>query len=188
MFPANPIAGFIGGATVGYIYSVVSVVQSLAAGIAADVVWTEGQNAKVSNIWQQKICYQWTWSMQGDRDNLIWFFNIQNEIWMFGMNNAEWCNFLYWNTYFDLGPWAGPGDSLMPFAIWFGYCLTIAYGIFKFIGGLSVKFALLAAAAVFVVGCIIYVVTAGILHLLKKWNLLPNIYVADPYKGDYQPG
>ncbi|MHA1367837.1 MAG: hypothetical protein ACTSP5_15720 [Candidatus Heimdallarchaeota archaeon] len=46
--PANPIAGIVGGMTVGFIYSIISVIQSLAAGIAADVVWTEGQNAKTS--------------------------------------------------------------------------------------------------------------------------------------------
>ncbi len=75
----------------------------------------------------------------------------------------------------------------MPFAIWFGFCLTIEFWRFKLLGGVSWKLALLAAAAVFVIGCILYVVAAGVLHFLKKWNLLPNIYVADPYKGDYQP-
>jgi len=189
--PKNPIAGFIGGVAVGYLYSVISVFQSLGAGIAADITWTNTQNTQASNIWKQSICYGWTWSMQGDRDGLIMFYKIWSWLWDFGNNpilRPEGGKFLYWNTYFDFGPWAGPGDSLIPFISWFVIDLVIAAPVFWLVTGLKGIIILMLTFILYEMQMLLYLFLMDVvLPLLAKWNLLPNIHVPDPYKGDYHP-
>jgi len=190
-FPANPIAGFIGGVTVGYLYNVISVFQSLGAGIAADITWTNIQNTQASNIWKQNICYQWTWAMQGDQDGLIMFYQIWSWLWDFGNNpilRPEGGKFLYWNTYFDFGPWAGPGDSLILFGSWYAVNFVLTLFALSIAGGVKGIILWLTSLLIASTYALYYLFFMGvIMPLLKKWNLLPNIQIPDPYKGDYHP-
>ncbi len=114
----GPIGALI-GAGFGWVNGVVGVLQSHGAGILADYTWQSTQSSFTSRMWKDYITSDWTIALKGDKDGLIFAYNVLSKINEFGTYfRWEGCEWMYLNTYFDLGIWSGPFDSwLAPLAL-----------------------------------------------------------------------
>ena len=181
------LTGAVGGAAVGWLKGVIGVFQSMAAGRVADETWQAGLSSAATNTWKGQLLYSWTSAMKGDKDGLIAIHKAMSWLWEFGRGFApKSFSWVYLSSYCDVGPWAGPFDSLLPLGAWWLFCYTVLLPVLSLLplpGGRVAAFLISTAAAV--VYSLYYLLTFWLgMKILARWHLLPDAYLPSYLWGD----
>jgi hypothetical protein len=182
---AGAIAGLAGGAATGLVEGTIegsiSIAQSFVAGHAVTTAWDGVWEAIPTTIWEKNLFHSWTTTLKGDADREIFWFNFQKFLYKLGteLPHPEALDWLYINTYFDFGLWAGAFDSLLsPIA---SAIIVGAYGatVGAIVGLLSSSLGFwtgfwVGGFAGGLIGVAICVVVFGVLWILKKIGVFDN--------------
>ncbi|MHA1435624.1 MAG: hypothetical protein ACTSO7_17425 [Candidatus Heimdallarchaeota archaeon] len=180
-------SGAIIGAAFGWVSGVVGVLQSHGAGILADYTWQSTESTYTSRLWKDYLFSDWTIAMKGDRDGLIFAYNVLSKMHEFGsFFRWEGCEWLYLNTYFDLGIWSGPFDSwLAPLAL-VSWILTWGFLIAAAVPTWLAKL-ILTLFTLYIAGITLalYTLIFRILNWISKNkpHLLPDLDIPEDMKG-----
>ncbi len=187
-FAKGGVSGAIIGTGFGWINGVIGVLQSHGAGILADHTWQSTESTYTSRMWKDYLFSDWTIAMKGDCDGLIFAYNTLSKIHEFGsFFRWEGCEWMYLNTYFDLGIWSGPFDSwLAPLAL-VSWILTWGFMISSVVPTWVAKL-MGALLTLYIAGITLALYT--LMFRILKWiynnrrDWLPEINIPDPQRGD----
>ncbi|MGC9780381.1 MAG: hypothetical protein HZR80_14130 [Candidatus Heimdallarchaeota archaeon] len=164
---------FVGGLT--------STAISLAASSFTQKTWTGINQATVQSLATSGLTDHWTYYQKGD-DAMYWKINAYKVLnWMYCAGSSlrpegAFFEMFYLSTYFpNIGEWAGPFDSMLPFAVLtaFGVGMIITY-----LASVLMPVAIASGALTAGIGALIVIAIIAVTFTLKyalggrgKWHL-----------------
>jgi hypothetical protein len=197
---AGAIAGLAGGAATGLVEGTIegsiSIAQSFVAGHAVTTAWDGVWETIPTTIWEKNLFHSWTTTLKGDADREIFWFNVQDLLYDLGtkLPRPEALDWLYINTYFDFGLWAGAFDSLLG-PIMCGAIVGLYGGIAFAIASFFLELGFITAFGVgffagSIIGGVLCLLVFGTLWVLKKFGVFeknkqkPDGLDYNPLEGD----
>jgi hypothetical protein len=178
-------SGAILGAAKGLIQGLIGVGQSFAAGKAVNAGWQGVMDGYVTATWQTSLHAPWTEALRGDEDGLVWLYTQMSKLFEIGSNlRIDAFKFMYVNTYYDFGPWAGAWDSLLAPLSYFVLSFCVLFPTLFILPVVGARIAALVSLIIFVFLVELHFLVIFFLWLSKKLGWLDKVVLPHTDWGD----